>query len=164
MRPAMTPRPAILALLVLAAPAGAQPRLTEAAVRGFVGRQEAAWNARDVRAWAASFTPDAVFVDQARNSNGGVTSNGTSTLAQATAQARRYFAKTRFQETLVVDAVVIAPDGRSAQVTGHAVARLEATPARPARTLCAETAQTVVLAKGRLLSKGQTDTGVRCPR
>jgi hypothetical protein len=151
-------------LLMMATPAAAETRLTEPAARAFVARQEAAWNAKDVRGWAATFTPDAVFVDQARNSNGGVTANGSSTLAQATAQARRFFGKARFRETSEVDRVVIAPDGRSAQVNGREIAGIDAAPRRPARTLCAETFQVLVLARGRILSKGQTDTDVRCPR
>jgi hypothetical protein len=158
-----------VAVLVLAAAASGQagaagPRLTEPAVRAFVARQEAAWNARDLGGFEATFTADAVFVDQARNSSGGVTANGSSTLAQAIAQAKRFFAKARFRETSVVDAVAISVDGRSALVTGHEVSQIEATAARPARRLCAETRQTVVLVRGRILSKGQTDTDVRCPR
>ena len=138
--------PVILAAVATAAVAG-ESRLTEPAVRAFVARQEAAWTGRDARAFAATFTPDAVFVDQARNSNGGVTANGSSTLPQAVAQARRFFASSKFQETAVVDRVEIAPDGRSALVSGHETTRIEA-PGHPARTLCAETAQTVVLAHG----------------
>lgn len=159
-------RPAVLLLAVaLSASAwGAETRLAEPAVRAFVARQEAAWNARDLAAFRATFTPDAVFVDEARNSQGGVTANGSSTLAQATAQARRFFARNRFRETSVVDAVALAPDRRSARVTGHEVTLIAATAARPARRLCADTSQTVVLAHGRLLSRGQTDTDVRCPR
>lgn len=160
----MIRNPVLLLAFALSVAAAAEARLTEAAVRAFVERQEAAWNARDVRAFAATFTADAVFVDQARNSNGGVTSNGSSTLAQATAQAKRFFAKSHFQATGVVDSVTIAPDGRSARVVGHEVTRIEATGQRPAHALCAQTAQTLVLTGGRILSKGQTDTDVRCPR
>jgi hypothetical protein len=159
-------RVAVLSLAVAASAHAwaAGPRLTEPTVRAFVARQEAAWNARDLAAFEATFTPDAVFVDQARNSNGGVTSNGSSTLTEAVAQAKRFFGKARFRETSVVDAVAISVDGRSALVTGHEVSQMEATAARPARRLCAETRQTVVLVRGRILSKGQTDTDVRCPR
>ncbi|MGZ3374962.1 MAG: hypothetical protein ACXU8S_00020 [Phenylobacterium sp.] len=147
----------------LAATATADPRLTEPAIRAFLTRQEAAWTGKDARAFAATFTPDAVFVDQARNSNGGVTANGSSPLPQAIAQARRFFATAKFTETAAVDRVEIAPDGRSARVFSHQSSRVE-TPGRPARRLCAETQQTLVLLKGRILSKGQTDTDVRCPR
>jgi ketosteroid isomerase-like protein len=153
-------------LLALALPASglaAEPRLTEASVRAFVAGQDAAWNARDARTFAAAFTPDAVFVAQARNSNGGITANGSSTLPQATAQARRFFARAKFHETPTVDRIEIAADGRSARVFGHEVTRIE-TKDRPGRAFCAETQQTVVLAKGRILSRGQIDTDVRCPR
>jgi len=152
----------LFAGLLAAAGAQAAPALTEAAVRAFVARQEATWTHKDAAAFAAGFTPDAVFVDQARDSHGGITRNGRSTLPQAITQARRFFAKNSFSETSVVDRVAIAPDGRSAQVFGHETSRIE-TPGRPPRTLCAETAQTVVLAHGRVLSRGQTDTDVRCP-
>ena len=153
----------LLALATLAAPAqAAETRLSEPAIRAFVARQEAAWNGRDAAAWAASFTPDAVFIDQARNSNGGVTANGSSTLAQATARARRFFAHAKFHEASAVDRVEIAPDGRSARVFGHEAAQVE-TPTRPLRTLCAQTEQTLVLVAGRIRSRGQTDTDVRCP-
>jgi uncharacterized protein (TIGR02246 family) len=138
-------------------------KLTEPAVRAFVARQSSAWNAKDATAFAAAFTPDAVFVDQARDSHGGVTPNGRSTLTQATAQARRFFARNDFRETSLVDRVVISADGRTAQVYGREVTRIEA-PGKPARTFCAETAQTLVLVNGRLLSRGQTDTDTRCPR
>ena len=158
----------LLALLAAGVARAAEPALTEAAltegaVRAFASRQEAAWNAKDARAFAATFTPDAVFVAQARDSNGGVTSNGQSTLPQAVAQARRFFAHSRFTEMGVVDRVIVAPDGRSARVVGHQRTLVE-TAGQPARTLCAETEQTVVLTKGRILSRGQTDTDVRCRR
>jgi hypothetical protein len=153
----------VLAFVAPMAAQGAEARLSEASARAFVSRQQAAWNARDIRAFAATFTQDAVFIDQARNSNGGVTSNGSSTLAQATAQATRFFAKSRFQEAGVVDSVVIAPDGRSANVAAHVTTRLE-TDGRPVRFFCAQRAQTLVLRGGRILSRGQTDTGFRCPR
>lgn len=155
---------ALLALLLSAGMAqAAGARLTEPAVRAFVARQEAAWNARDAAAFAATFTPDAVFVDQARDSNGGVTANGRSTLPQAIAQARRFFARTRFHAASVIDRVDLAADGRSARVHGRETTQVT-TPGRPGRTLCAETQQTVVLVSGRALSRGQTDTDVRCPR
>jgi hypothetical protein len=157
-------RLALLALLLAAGAAqAADARLTEPAIRAFVAHQEAAWNSKDARAFAATFTPDAVFIAQARDSYGGVTSNGRSTLPQATTQAHRFFAKTRFQATGAVDRIVIAPDGRSAEVFGHETTRIE-TAGRPPRTLCAETRQTLMLARGRILSQGQTDTDVRCPR
>jgi hypothetical protein len=156
----------VLALLILIVAPTAQASeavLTDASVRAFVNRQEAAWNAKDARAFAATFTAEAQFVAQARDSHGGLTSNGRSTVAQATAQARRFFAKSRFHETGVIDRVIIAPDGRTAQVLGHVTTQIE-TPGRTPQKLCAETLQTVTLGKGRMLSQGQTETDVRCPR
>jgi uncharacterized protein (TIGR02246 family) len=152
----------VLAVLILAGAVHAAPaRLTEPAVRAFVQRQEAAWNAKDAKAWAAFFTPDARFVDQARGSDNSVVPTGTSTLAQATAQAQRFFAKTRFHETAQVLRVQLAPGGRSARLFGDESVRIEE-PGRPPRTLCAETEQALALVDGRILSKGQTDTAVRC--
>jgi uncharacterized protein (TIGR02246 family) len=155
--------PALLVLLLAAnAAQAADVGLTESAVRAFVAHQEAAWNGKDAHAFAATFTPDAVFIAQARDSHGGVTPNGRSTLQQATAQARRFFAKTGFQAAVAVDRIVIAPDGRSAQVVGRETTRLESD-GHPPRIFCAETQQTLVLTRGRILSQGQTDTDVRCP-
>ncbi len=138
----------------------AEVGLTDASARAFVARQDAAWNARDARAFAATFTPDAVFIDQAIGSDGKLIANGRSTLPQATAQSRRFFARTQFHETVVVDRVAIAADARSGQVFAHTTTRLKA----PTRTYCARTEQTLVLARGHLLSRGQTDTDIRCAR
>ena len=151
-------------LLILAfagAVHAAPPGLTEPAVRAFVARQEAAWNARDAAAFAATFTPDARFVDQAVGSDNRIVVNGTATLEQATAQARRFFAKSRFHEDVTVDRVEIAPDGASARVSGHEATRVER-PGQEDRVFCAHTEQTVVLVAGRLKSRGQTDTAIRC--
>jgi ketosteroid isomerase-like protein len=153
----------LLGLLCAGAAQAAEPRLTEAAVRAFAAQQAAAWSAKDAPAFAATFSPDAVFVARARDSHGALTANGQSTRAQANVQARRFFARTRFTVKSTVDRVVLAPDGRSAEVFGHDATRVEAA-GRPARAFCAETQQTVVLAHGRLLSKGETDTDIRCPR
>jgi uncharacterized protein (TIGR02246 family) len=149
-------------LVALATCAQAAPAaITEPAVRAFVARQEAAWNAKDAGAWASLFTPDARFVDQARGSDNSVVPNGASTLAEATAQARRFFARSTFHETAEVARVEIAPDGRSARVAGRETIRLDQA-GKPPRTLCTETEQTLVLSGGRILSRGQTDTAVRC--
>lgn len=161
----------LVALLILAAQAAtaaplaahAVPGLTEPAVRAFVARQEAAWNARDAPGFAATFTADAVFVDQSRNPGGGVTPNGSSTRAQAIAQARRFFAAAPFHEDAVIDRIEIAADRRAARVVSHAVATVEPK-GRPARRFCASTEQSLVLAGGRILSKGQVQTEVPCRR
>jgi uncharacterized protein (TIGR02246 family) len=152
----------VLAALLLAAAGHAAPaRLTEPAVRAFVAKQEAAWNARDAKSWAAFFTPDARFVDQSRGSDNSIVSNGTSTLADATAQAGRFFARAPFRETVQVMEVEISVDGSTARVLGREHTRIDA-PGRQPRTLCAETEQRVVIEAGRILSRGQTDTAVRC--
>jgi hypothetical protein len=155
-----------LALLAVVAATGAQaakPELTEASARAFVALQDEAWNDRLAVAFAATFTPDAVFVDQAVGSDGKLIPNGRSTLAEATAQARRFFARSRFHQTTVVGGVTLAPDGRSAHVLAKTTTRIER-PGQPPRTFCALSEQTLVLVQGRLLSRGQTDTDVRCPR
>jgi uncharacterized protein (TIGR02246 family) len=153
----------LAALLILASPAIAARGLAEPAIRDFVARQEAAWNARDVAGFAATFTPDAVFVDQSRNPGGGVTPNGSSTRAQAMAQARRFFAAAPFHEGALIDRIEIAADGRTARVVSHAVATVEPK-GRPARRFCASTEQSLVLTAGRILSKGQVQTDVPCRR
>jgi uncharacterized protein (TIGR02246 family) len=144
------------ATIAHAAPAG----LTEAEVRAFVARQETAWNAGDLAGFFGLATPDASYTDQARAKDGRVVPYGTSNLAQARAQARRFFARSRTRETVVVRAVRIAPDGRSARVE----AQEDATIASSGRTrhICAETVQTVVLTPAGLRSRGQTDTLAPC--
>jgi hypothetical protein len=154
-------RIALLAALAATAAEAAPARLSELAVRDFVARQEAAWNARDAKAWAALFAPGARFVDQARGSDNSVVPYGTSTLAQATEQAQRFFAKAAFHETAQVRRVEIAPDGRSARVFGREAIEVRE-PGRAPRTLCSETEQTLVLLAGAIVSRGQTDTSVRC--
>ena len=54
----------ILLLVLIAAPAFGQGRITEADVHGFLARQEQAWNAARLDAYFAGFTPDATFTDQ----------------------------------------------------------------------------------------------------
>jgi uncharacterized protein (TIGR02246 family) len=160
-----------LALLVLLAATfiagvaaqAADTAVTGASARAFVARQDAAWNGRDATAFAATFTPDAVFIDQAVGSDGKLIPNGRSTLAEATAQARRFFAKSRFRQITVVGSVTPAADGRSAQVLAKTTTRIER-PGQPPRTFCALSEQTLVLVHGRLLSRGQTDTDVRCAK
>lgn len=154
----------LAALFLAATTAAAAPaRLTEAAVRAFVARQEAAWNGRDLKAFEAMFAPDARFVDQALGSDNRIVPYGASTRAEAIAQARKVFAASRVHEVSTIDRIEIAADGDQARILGHEVTRIE-TAGKPARTACAETEQIVVLAAGRILSRGQTDTAVRCPR
>lgn len=144
-------------LLAAAAPA----RLTDADVRAFVARQERAWNAGDVPAWAALFTPDALFTDQARSGREMV-AYGTSTLAQARTQAQRFFSQSQVREGGQVQRVEIQPDGRTARVVIRKVSQI--TTGGRIRRSCADSVQTLVLSGGRILSRGRTDTLYRCPR
>jgi ketosteroid isomerase-like protein len=148
--------------VLFAAALAAAPSLTDASVRAFVARQERAWNAGDLAAYFALYAPDARFADQARTPGGQVVPYGSSTVAQARAQARKFRATAKVRETGQVLRVEIAPDGRSARVVAREVSVIT-TPAR-ARTICAERVQTVVLRAGALRSTGQTDTVVKCPR
>jgi hypothetical protein len=152
---------ALLVLAALAAPARAQ-ELTEAQVRGFVARQERAWNAGDLAAWSDGFARDARFTDQYRTPSGQVVPYGTSTLAAARAQSAKFRATATLSETGQVLRVALAPDRRGAEVTSRVVSRIQR--ASGLRVTCAERRQELVLAAGRLRSKGQTDTFSRCPR
>jgi hypothetical protein len=147
--------------MVLAITVALALTISEADASAFVAGQEAAWNAKDAARWAATFLPDARFVEQARASDNSIVPTGSSSLAQATAQARRFFARERFRETARVTRVQLAPDKRSAKVFGYETSHIESL-GKPERTLCAETEQTLVLQGGRILSRGQTDTAVRC--
>jgi hypothetical protein len=148
-------RALVLALLITA-PAQAQTAITEAAVRAFVWRQEAAWNAGKLEAYFSAFTPDATFTDQAYNGAKPPVPYGTSTLSEARAQTRKAFARAPSREAARVFRIAIAADGRSAEVTTSVGIR------NGARRLCASRVQTLVLLSGVLRSKGQTDTYIRC--
>ena len=150
----------LVAALAGFAAQAAPARLTEAQVRGFVARQERAWNAGDLAGFFPLFTADATFTDQARSKDGRLVVYGTSTVVQARTQAHRLFGKSKVRETDVVRAVRIAPDGRSARVA--AVAQSQITTAGKTRRFCAETDQTLVLTPQGLRSKGQIDTVVTC--
>lgn len=156
--------PLLLLLAALApAAAGAQgPRLTDAGVRAFVAAQERAWNAENLKAYFAGFTPDAVFVDQALSSENRIVPYGRSTLAQARRQAARAAAKSQLHEDGMVQAVRIAADGRSADVASQVTARSAS--GGTLRLSCLRRSQTVVLTPAGLRSRGQTDTVVRCRR
>jgi len=149
-----------LALLLVAGPALAQDRITEADIRAFVARQEQAWNAGDLDRYFAGFTPDARFTDQAYVGDKPPVPYGTSTLAQARAQARRAAARGRTREAGEVRRIEIAADGASARVTSRVGSAVAAD--GKVRRLCASRVQTLTLAAGRLRSAGQTDTYVRC--
>jgi len=155
-------RPFLLALLLAlaAGPALAQARINEADIRGFVARQEAAWNAGDLGRYFEGFTPDARFTDQAYVGDKPPVPYGTSTLAQARAQARRAATRGRAREAGEVRRIEIAADGRSARVTSRVGSTVQ--DAGKVRRLCASRVQTLTLAAGRLRSAGQTDTYVKC--
>ncbi|MBX3485007.1 hypothetical protein [Phenylobacterium sp.] len=150
-------RALVLAALI-ATSAAAQPRVagapvTEEAARAFVAKQEQAWNARKLDAWFAAFTPDATFTDQAYNGGKPPVPYGTSTLKEARALIGKAAPS---RETGRVFRIVVAPDGRSAEVTTSVGIR------SGERRLCASRVQTLVLAGRALKSKGQTDTYIRC--
>jgi len=150
-----------LCAAVLATPALAQPAaVTDAAVRAFVARQEAAWNAGALDRFFAGFTPDARFTDQAYVGDKPPVPYGTSTLAQARTQSRRTLAKGASREAGRIVRLRIAADGRSAQVVSRVAATLRSD--GKTRRLCASRGQALVLRDGRLLSTGQTDTFYKC--
>ncbi|WP_293676519.1 hypothetical protein [uncultured Phenylobacterium sp.] len=151
-------RSLILASLVIAGPAFAQGRITEADVRGFLTRQEAAWNAGRLDAYFAGFTPDASFTDQAYVGDKPPVRYGTSTLPQARTQARKSLQGAKPRETGRILRIAIAADGRSARVDSRVESVVKS------RRLCAARVQTLISAKGGLRSRGQTDTFIKCPK
>jgi hypothetical protein len=150
----------ILALLVTTQAMAAAPRLSEPQVRAFVERQSRAWNAGDLAAYFATFTPQARFADQALSNENKVVPYGVSTLAQARAQTRKTMAKSKVRETSTVSAVTIAPDGQTARVAARTVSDIAT--AGAARRICAVRVETVALTPAGVRSTGQTDTIVRC--
>nr|MEA2798629.1 hypothetical protein [Phenylobacterium sp.] len=152
---------ALLLALALAGPALAAPaRLSEADVRGLVERQSHAWNAGDLAAYFATFSPTARFTDQALGNDNKIVPYGVSTLAQARAQSRRTLAGGKVREAVTVDAIAIAPDGRSARLSARAVSDI--TRAGVARRVCARRVETFELTPAGLRATGLTDTIVRC--
>lgn len=151
---------ALAAALLVAGGEAQAARLTEAQARAFAARQEAAWNARDLDAFFALFTKDAVFTDQTRDPKRGLIPYGSSGLAKARQRSAAFLAKSSSVERGVVDKVEIAADGRSALLSGREITTI--TTGGRARRVCADTEQTLVLVGGALRSKGQTDTVTRC--
>lgn len=149
-----------LLFALLATPALAQPAITDAQVRAFVARQEAAWNAGDLDRYFAGFTPQARFTDQAYVGDKPPVPYGTSTLSEARAQARKALARTRRREAGRVTGLRIGADGRSAQVVSNVASTVDS--GGKVRHLCAYRGQALVLRGGRLLSNGQTDTFFKC--
>jgi len=155
-------RPMLVLLAALVAlqtaPAAATPgRLTDPEIRAFMVRQEAAWNARDGRAYFASFAPRARFVEQGRTNAGGIMRYGSSTLEEARRYAARFFAGPAARDRTTITAIVVAADGRSADVAGQKLTTLAG-----GRRRCAEVRQTLTLIAGRIQSLGETSTAIRC--
>jgi ketosteroid isomerase-like protein len=152
----------VLAILLAgpASAAAAASKLDAAEVRAFVARQSKAWNAKQLSTFYGLFTPDAVFIDQARAPNGQVFPYGSSTRAEAEAQTRRALADGRPRERTAIRSITIAPDGGSAMVVSEEVS--EITAGGRTRRSCAERLQTIVATPQGPRSKGQTDNIVRC--
>ena len=155
-------RALLLVLMLLAGPALAQARLTDGEVRAFVLRQEQAWNAGALDRYFAAFTPDARFTDQAYVGDKPPVQYGTSSLGQARAQARRAGRAAKSREAGQILRIEIAADGRSARVVSNETSTVEK--AGRTRRLCATRTQTLDFSAGRLRSRGQTDTFIKCPR
>ncbi|CAN7261984.1 hypothetical protein LJR219_001139 [Phenylobacterium sp. LjRoot219] len=162
---ARKPRPRfalwLAAAMLAAAPAWAAG-LSEAQVRAFVAQQERSWNAGALDAYFQAFRPDAVFTDQYRTPAGEIVPYGSSSLAEARAQSRKFRAQSKVSETGEIVRIALRPDGRSAQVDSRVVSRTQGPKGQ--RTTCAMRRQELILAAGRVRSKGQTDTFARCPR
>lgn len=153
----------ILLALALAAPGlswAAAARLTEPEVRAFVERQSRAWNARELSAYFATFTPKATFTDRGRAKDGRVVPYGTSTLAEAERQTRRSLGRSKVRETTTVRTIRLAPDGRSAQVASDELTLI--TEDGHVRKVCGEREQTVVATPRGPRSTGQVDTIFEC--
>lgn len=155
----------VLAALVLvaplgASPAGAAPQLTEAGVRAFAERQSRAWNAGDLAAYFATFSPQARFTDQALGNDNRIVPYGVSTVSQAHVQSRRALAKGPMREAATIETVAIATDGRSARISARVISQISG--GRTTRAVCARRVETVELTASGPRATGQTDTIVRC--
>ncbi|MDB5445311.1 MAG: hypothetical protein JWQ97_628, partial [Phenylobacterium sp.] len=93
---------------------------------------------------------------QYRTPAGQIVPYGSSTLAKARVQTRKFRAASKVSETGEIVRIALGPDGRTAQVVSREVSRTQG--AKGLRVTCAERVQELVLAAGRLRSKGQTDT------
>ena len=150
----------LAAAILTAAPAWAAG-LGQAQIRAFLAQQERAWNAGALDAYFTAFAPDAVFTDQYRTPSGQIVPYGSSTLAEARAQSRKFRTTSSISEAGEIERIAIAPDGRTAEVVSRVVSRIRG--AKGPRVTCAERRQELVLAAGRLRSKSQIDTFARCP-
>lgn len=156
-------RGAVLLLSALAGgPAAAQGPLTDAAARSFLARQERLWNAGDLDAYFATFTPDARFSDKGASNQGGYVDYGSSSLAQAKATSARLLARSKVRETSRVIRIEPAANGRAATVTAEETTRIET--AGKVRLVCARSLHQLRVTSAGLRSAGQTDYIRRCPR
>ena len=151
----------LIAVTALAATPAWGAGLSDSQVRAFVAEQQRSWNAGSLDAYFATFAPEAVFTDQYRTPAGAVVPYGSSTLAQARVQTRKFRAASRISETGEIVRITRGAQGRTAQVVSRVVSRIQG--AKGLRITCAERRQDLVLAAGRLRSQGQTDTFSRCP-
>jgi hypothetical protein len=151
----------LLAAAMLAAGPAFAAGLSDAEVRAFFAQQERDWNVGALDAYFAAFAPDASFTDQYRTPAGQIVPYGTSTLAQARLQTRRFRAGSKVSEHGEIVRIDASPDG-GARVVSREVSRIQS--AKGLRVTCAERQQELVLVGGELRSKGQTDTFSRCPR
>lgn len=155
----------LLALLLLSAqPAAAQPGRTaigDAEVRAFLDRQEAHWNAGRLDSYFAGFTRDATFTDQAYVGGKPPAPYGTSTRAEAQANARRAFARKPWpQESGRVFSLRPVQGGVLATTSVGSIVWADGRP----RRFCASREQVLVREGGELRARGRTDTFVRCRR
>ena len=148
--------------LLVAGPAFAQAAVTDAAARGFVARQERAWNTGDLAAYFADYAPGASFTDQAYVGDKPPVPYGTSNLTQARAQVAKAMTRSKVHETVRIGRVTATPDGRTVTVVARVASTLQT--AGKTRRLCAVRRQTLISHQGRVLSTGRTDTYYPCPR
>ena len=120
------------------------------------------WDARDWRGYFSLCAPEAVFIDERRDSAGRVTRD-VEGVEQSRRSAEAIFAKiASFRETSAIDRIAIASDGQSATVWGHERATFSRGSQR--RERCAATETNLVLRGGRALLLQEIDRGQACPK
>lgn len=152
---------AVLSLAAASATPVRAAGLSEPEVRAFVASQQVAWNARAVDRFFGLFTTQAVFSDQYRAPDGKIVPYGTSTLAQARTQTRKFLAGARAVETADLLRIQPGRDGRSVIVLSRVTSRQEI--GAKVRTMCAERVQRLSVVGGQIRSAGQSDTFMGCP-
>lgn len=150
-----------LPVLIALAATPAIAQISEPEARAFAARQEAAWNAGQLDRYFAGFAADATFTDQAYVGDKPPVPYGTSTLAEARANARRAFARKPWpHETGRVLRVEVAPDGAQVRVVS-AVGSTVWDRGRP-RRLCATRVQALSMTDQGLRASARIDTFVKC--